>query len=198
MINNIKGINESFFPLIEKIDTLLKCGKAIIGIDGGSGSGKTTLASLLCEIYDATVFHMDDFFLTPSMRTNERLSEVGGNVDRERFENEVLIPLKQGTDVNYRRFDCKASILSTPVSVKPKNLVIIEGSYSLHPDLIKYYDFSVFLDIDVEKQRERIKKRNGEGAKAFFEKWIPLENTYFEKTQIKDRCDMIIKIYQLP
>jgi pantothenate kinase len=64
----------------------------------------------------------------------------------------------------------------------------------LHPDLIKCYDFSVFLDIDTEKQRERIKKRNGEGAKAFFEKWIPLENTYFEKTQIKDRCDMIIKI----
>ena len=194
MNNNIKEINEIFFPLIEKIDTLLKCGKAIIGIDGGSGSGKTTLASLLCEIYDATVFHMDDFFLTPSMRTMERLSEVGGNVDRERFENEVLIPLKQGADVNYRRFDCKSSILSTPVSVKPKNLVIIEGSYSLHPDLIKYYDFSVFLDIDVEKQNERIKKRNGEGAKAFFEKWIPLENIYFEKTQIKDRCDMIIKI----
>lgn len=193
MNNNIKEINEELFPLTKKIDALLKCGKAIIGIDGGSGSGKTTLASLLCEIYDATVFHMDDFFLTPSMRTNERLSEVGGNVDRERFENEVLIPLKQGTDVNYRRFDCKASILSTPVAIKPKNLVIIEGSYSLHPDLIKYYDFSVFLDIDTEKQGERIKKRNGEGAKAFFEKWIPLENTYFEKTQIKDRCDMIIK-----
>ena len=194
MNNNIKEINESFLPLIEKIDTLLKCGKAIIGIDGGSGSGKTTLASLLCESYDATVFHMDDFFLTPSMRTPERLSEAGGNVDRERFENEVLIPLKQGTDVNYRRFDCKTGVLSTPVSVKPKNLVIIEGSYSLHPDLIKYYDFSVFLDIDTEKQNERIKKRNGEGAKSFFEKWIPLENTYFEKTQIKDRCDMIIKI----
>ena len=193
MNNNIKEINESFFPLIEKIDTLLKNGKAIIGIDGGSGSGKTTIASLLCEIYDATVFHMDDFFLTPSMRTPERLSEVGGNVDKERFESEVLIPLRAGQIVNYRKFDCKTIVLSTPVSVKPKNLVIIEGSYSLHPDLIKYYDLSVFLDIDTEKQRERIKNRNGEGAKAFFEKWIPLENTYFEKTQIKDRCDMIIK-----
>ena len=194
MIDNIKEINEKFLPLIEKIDTLLKCGKAIIGIDGGSGSGKTTLASLLCEIYDATVFNMDDFFLTPSMRTPERLSEAGGNVDRERFEKEVLIPIKQEIDVNYRRFDCKTSNFLAPVSIKPKNLVVVEGSYSLHPDLIKYYDFSVFLDIDVEKQRERIKKRNGEGAKAFFEKWIPLENTYFEKTQIKDRCDMIIKI----
>lgn len=194
MIDYRKEINQEFLPLIKKIDMLLKNGKAIIGIDGGSGSGKTTFASLLCEVYDATVFHMDDFFLTPSMRTPERLSEAGGNVDRERFENEVLIPLKQGTDVNYRKFDCKTNVLSTPVLINPKNLVIVEGSYSLHPDLIKYYDFSVFLDIDVEKQNERIKKRNGEGAKAFFEKWIPLENTYFEKTQIKDRCDMIIKI----
>ena len=31
-------------------------------------------------------------------------------------------------------------------------------------------------------------------AKAFFERWIPLENVYFERTNVKDRCDMIIKI----
>ena len=194
MIDNIKEINEKFLPLIEKIDKLLKNGKAIIGIDGGSGSGKTTLASLLCEVYDATVFHMDDFFLTPSMRTPERLSEAGGNVDRERFEKEVLIPIKQGIDVNYVRFDCKTSNFLAPVLINPKNLVIVEGSYSLHPDLIKYYDLSVFLDIDKEKQKKRIEIRNGENAKAFFEKWIPLEDIYFEKTNVKDRCHIIIKI----
>ncbi len=195
MIDNIKEINEKFLPLIEKIDKLLKNGRAIIGIDGGSGSGKTTLASLLCEVYDATVFHMDDFFLTPSMRTPERLSQPGGNVDRERFEKEVLIPMKQGIDVNYVRFDCKTSNFLAPVSIKPKNLVVVEGSYSLHPELIKYYDFSVFLDIDKEKQKSRIERRNTPSqAKAFFERWIPLENVYFERTNVKDRCDMIIKI----
>ena len=36
---------------------------------------------------------MDDFFLRPEQRTEERLKEVGGNVDRERFLEEVARPL---------------------------------------------------------------------------------------------------------
>ena len=50
-------------------------------------------------------------------------------------------------------------------------------------------------DIDKVKQRERITKRNSpQLAKRFFDEWIPLENIYFEKTDIKNRCDMIITI----
>ena len=65
----------------------------------------------------------------------------------------------------------------------------------MHPDLAKYYDFSVFLDIGQEKQRERILKRNSPNfASRFFNEWIPYENRYFEKTDIKNRCDLIINI----
>lgn len=188
-------LQEYFTPIIEKIDELLQSGKAVVAVDGGSACGKTTLAALLSEAYDAAVFHMDDFFLTPAMRTRERLSEVGGNVDRERFEAEVLIPLSRGKLVNYRPYDCSSGGFKDTVTVAPKKLVIIEGAYSMHPELSKYYDLSVFLDIDEEKQRDRIKKRNTpELAKRFFEEWIPLERIYFEKTDIKSRCDLIIKI----
>ncbi len=187
--------NEIFFPLFEKIDALLENGASIIAIEGGSASGKTTLASLLFEKYGATVFHMDDFFLTPNMRTPARLSEIGGNVDRERFESEVLIPLSKGEAVNYRPYDCKTCKIKEGVAVKPEKLVIVEGAYSTHPALFGYYDFTVFLDIDQIKQRERIQKRNApEHARRFFEEWIPLENTYFEKTNAKQRCDLVISV----
>lgn len=33
--------------------------------------------------------HMDDFYLQGRQRTYERLNEVGGNVDYERFAKEV-------------------------------------------------------------------------------------------------------------
>ena len=187
--------NEKYLPLFEKIDSLLPKGRLIMAIDGGSASGKTTLAAILCEKCGATVFHMDDFFLTPHMRTKERLCEVGGNVDRERFEKEVLIPLSLGQTVSYRPFDCKTRDFKELTHVIPNNPVIVEGAYSMHPQLSKYYDFSVFLDIDADRQRSRILKRNSpDGAKRFFEEWIPLENIYFEKTDIKRRCNMIIKI----
>ena len=185
----------SALPLFLKIDSLPKNEKSVIAIDGGSGSGKTTLAALICEIYGATVFHMDDFFLTPEMRTEKRLSEPGGNVDRERFESEVLLPLSCGMDVCYKVFDCSVGAFKMPTVVKPKNLTVIEGAYSMHPQLSTYYDFSVFLDISEDRQRERILKRNPTAlASRFFNEWIPLENIYFEKTNIRSRCDLIISI----
>ena len=89
----------------KQIDELLaKQDMVIVAIDGKCTSGKTTLASKLAEIYDCNVFHMDDFFLRPEQRTPERFAEVGGNVDYERFQEEVLLPLKDGKAFSYRPF----------------------------------------------------------------------------------------------
>ena len=182
-------------PLLTELDKRLAKGNVKVAIEGGSASGKTTLSNILADIYDCTVFHMDDFFLRPKQRTPERFAEVGGNVDRERFLEEVLLPLNKGDIVQYSQFDCSTMSLKDKVQVTPKKLVIIEGAYSMHPDLVKYYDFSVFLDISSALQRERIKKRNTPAlANRFFEEWIPLEKKYFSTMQIKETCDMQISV----
>ena len=65
----------------------------IIAIDGPATSGKTTLAKQLKEKFNAiVVIPMDHFFLPMSMKTSERLAEIGGNVDYVRVEKEVCIP----------------------------------------------------------------------------------------------------------
>lgn len=182
-----------FLPLFSKIDELLKKGSGIVAIEGGSGSGKTTLSAMLQELYDCTVFHMDDFFLRPEQRTSERYAEVGGNIDRERFLKEVLVPLKKNEPIKYRRFDCDTFELCPPVNVVPKKLTIVEGAYCMHPELAGYYDLSVFLDISPEVQKARITKRNTpQLAERFFNEWIPLEKIYFSKMQVKDRCDISV------
>ena len=184
-----------FLPLLAKIDTLMEKGRAIVALEGGSASGKSTLGQILSEIYDCTLFHMDDFFLRPEQRTPERYAEVGGNVDRERFLSEVLMPLKKGEAVEYRRFDCSTMELMPVERVEPKKLTVIEGAYSMHPELADYYDFSVFLDISDELQRARIEKRNSPAvAQRFFDEWIPLERTYFSGFDIPRRCRMILTI----
>lgn len=183
-----------FLPLFREMDERLNKGRSTLAIEGGSGSGKTTLAALLQNVYGATVFHMDDFFLRPRQRTAERYKELGGNIDRERFLEEVLLPLKEGEPVSYRKFDCHTLSLSDPVTVIPEKLTIIEGAYSMHPLFSDFYNFSVFLDISEALQKDRIEKRNGDYAPVFFEKWIPMEKAYFAGTDIKNRCDYIIKI----
>ncbi|MBQ8574855.1 MAG: hypothetical protein IJ447_02275 [Clostridia bacterium] len=193
MENNEKYI--PFLPLFEKLDEMLKNGSVVLAIDGGSASGKTTLSGILNEIYGCTVLHTDDFFLRPEQRTPERYAEVGGNLDRERFLEEVLRPLKRNETINYRRFDCATFTISPFTEIKPEKLTVIEGAYSMHPTLAEYYDLAVFLDISPELQRERILKRNSaEEAERFFSKWIPLEREYFSKMHVGQRCDMIIKI----
>lgn len=184
-----------FLPLFIELDCRLKQGGVILAIEGGSGSGKTTLSELLHRVYDGTVFHMDDFFLRPEQRTPERFAEPGGNVDRERFLSEVLVPLYNDETVQYRRFDCGTFTILPPEAKKASALNVIEGAYSMHPELAKYYDLSVFLDITPELQKARITKRNApELAKRFFTEWIPMEQRYFEYGKIKENCDMVISI----
>lgn len=188
-------MDKKFLPLLEKIEALLKKGDLVIAIDGGSASGKTTLAENLRNMFGASVFHIDDFFLPKSRRTRERMAEIGGNIDRERFLCEVLHPVCFKQDVLYIPYDCKEDKMKEPVRVPPKRLTIIEGAYSTHPVLAIYYDFTVFLDIDKDTQRERILKRNTEEeAKRFFEEWIPKEDAFFVKTKAKSKCDLIIEI----
>lgn len=168
--------------------------RVLVAIEGGAGSGKSTLADLLARIWDCNVFHMDDYFLRPEQRTPERLAEVGGNVDRERFYQEVLRPLTQGGTVRFQRFDCRTGSLQPQAEAGPKALTIVEGAYSTHPAFGDCYDLSVFLRIPPELQRQRILARNGKAwGQRFFDEWIPMEQRYFEQTRVLERCDLILE-----
>ena len=183
-------------PLLETIDGALAAQeRVLLAIEGGAAGGKTTLSRELSELYPGSaVFHADDFFLRPEQRTPERFAQPGGNMDRERLEAEVLAPLRRGEAAVYRPFDCGTMTLRPPVTVRPARLNIVEGAYSLHPSLEKYYDLSVFLDVTPETQRRRILSRNGaEWGQRFFERWIPLETAYFQETATVARCTLRLK-----
>ena len=159
----------------------------LIAIDGSCAAGKTTLAAAITSAYDCNVIHMDEFFLRPEQRTAARYAEVGGNVDYERFHEEVLLPLLSGRGFSYRPFDCKTFTLRAPVPVTPRRLNIIEGSYSMHPYFGDPYDLKILLTVEDETQRQRILQRPPFLHKRFFEEWIPMENRYFAAL-IRDDC----------
>lgn len=166
----------------------------LVALDGRCGAGKTTLAAQLAEQTDCTVLHMDDFFLRPSQRTTDRLAEPGGNVDYERFQEEVLAPLLRREAFSYRPYSCQARSLLSPVSVQPGPLTVIEGAYSCHPRFWDAYDLRIFVDISPEEQLARIRRRDGEQARDFQEKWIPMEERYFTAFSIPARCDLRVRL----
>ena len=185
-MNRLETVIQHISCLLERKE------KILVAIDGQCTSGKTTLTAKLAEIYDCNVFHMDDFFLRPEQRTEERYSQVGGNVDYERWKEEVLQPILSGEAFSYRPFDCKTFTLSAPVAVKPKRLTIVEGSYSMHPYFEDPYDLKILLTVDPKTQRQRVMERPAFVRERFFAQWIPMENQYFETFRIRDKADIIL------
>ena len=185
----------AFLSLFQRIDALLSEKPFVrVAIDGNCAAGKSTLGALLREVYGANLFHMDDYFLPFACKTPERLAEPGGNVDYERFREEVA-GQKPGSAIRWRPFDCAAQALGAWQTAGPKPLTVVEGSYSLHPTLRGAYDLKVFLAIDPERQSARILARNGaEKHRRFIEEWIPLENAYFSALDIRSLCDLAFDV----
>ncbi len=159
----------------------------IIAIDGMSASGKTTLAEKLQAELCANVIHMDDYFLP---REQQNLRVLGGNIDFSRFKKEILA--QQNGPYIFKRFDCKTQTYSPNIKLPFRRILVIEGTYCLHPALGKYYDYALFVSVRTETQIARIETRNKENKDMFLKCWIPLENQYFEKYQIAETSNEIL------
>lgn len=178
--------------IISKIERRMKTTEKrpyVVAIDGMCASGKTTLGETLHRAFPkSNLFHMDDYFLQPHQRTSKRLAEAGGNVDYERFKEEIVLHLGDKNGLSYQIYDCMTQSLSSPIKVDWQPLVIIEGAYSQHPYFGDVYDMRIFCEISREEQLERILKRNGSSMlERFVNEWIPMENQYFEHYNIKTK-----------
>ena len=183
-----------YLPVLKSINLLLKEKTNIyIAIDGRCAAGKTTLSNLLKFVYDANLICMDDFFLPLELRTKERFLEIGGNIHYERFLKEVVCNLKSKESFKYNIFDCKIMDFDGVKSINPSNVSIVEGVYSMHPKFENEYDLKIFLDIDEKEQKKRLLKRNSEIFKRFIDEFIPMEEKYFSKFNIREKCDLVIE-----
>ena len=186
-----------FFELFLRIDRMARVKKSpiIVAIDGPCASGKTTLSNMLQSCYPCHVFHTDDFYLRPEQRTAERLAEPGGNMDRERLEREVLTPITQQQAVAYRKYSCKTNTISKPERLPFLALNIVEGSYALHPELRRFYDIKVVLQLSPAQQLTRLKRRESRKSMELFrERWIPLEHKYIEETGLFATADLLYSV----
>lgn len=178
--------------ITNKIDELIKDKDlVIVAIDGNSGSGKTTIANYLCTKYkDINIIHIDDFY---NMNKGEiSLDSVDGNINYEYLKENVIDKLNED-EFKYLTFDPHKE-KTKENGYKKKKIVAIEGSYSLHPSLGKYYDLSIFLKLDKDTQNKRLIKRNGGDVTSFINKWVKLEDNYISNYKIEEKADILIEI----
>lgn len=185
-------ITELYLPLFAELDARLACAERVaLGIDGRCGAGKTTLAGILSNIYKCAVVHMDQFFLPRELAMPERLAQPGGNVDSVRFFREVIPGLRGEGPLCYRAYDCGTGEYTTIV-LERTPLVVVEGTYSLHPLYAGLYDCTAFLSVPPAVQLARLAGRESSAQLARFRQiWIPLEEAYFGAFDVAGKAKFV-------
>ena len=135
---------------------------------------------------------MDDFFMP--IKAIQSSQKIAYNIDFVRLQNEIINPLVSKKDLSYHCFDCILQSFSDEIMVDYHKVSVIEGAYSMHPNLNENYDMRVFLKISYIKQIKRIISRNGyKKLFDFLTKWIPNEHKYFKELKIIEKADYIYK-----
>ena len=181
--------------LFRLIDQPLKFGRPVIlGIDGRCSAGKTTLAKIITKVYGGDFISIDDFYLPFDLRTPERMAIPGGHIHYERFIEQILKPIKAGeTQLEYEKYNCFTKTSAPLTADLNSKVIVIEGSYSLHPWIRELYSLTTFLTIEDSLQKERILKRNGsERLEVFKNTWIPFEDNYRKAYDIDKYCNLLI------
>ncbi|UJH71012.1 AAA family ATPase [Ornithinimicrobium sp. INDO-MA30-4] len=145
----------------------------LVGIDGRSGTGKTTLArdlrrELSCAPGSTRVIHMDGLY--PGWQGLAASVEI--------VRRDILAPLHRGESATYRLWDWhhdKPGLLTT---VKPQQVIIVEGvgSITASPD---DYDLRVWIEAPENVRRRRALARDGAMFEPHWDRWAAQEATYF-------------------
>ena len=115
-------------------------------------------------------------------------------MDFERLRDEVLLPLSRGESCLCRPYRCHGA-QPEPYTADGNGITLIEGAYSCRPELRRFYDRTIFIDVEHTEQAERILRRNGaERARAFAERWIPLEERYISELHPELSADKILRL----
>jgi len=165
----------------------------IVAIDGFGGAGKSTLAKdLKNELQSATVVEVDDFFLF-GMKSDANKS----NFDRARLEEQVLKPLKQGKPASYQKSIDVNNPLSEYFDVPQVNYIILEGVSSFHPDISKYIDYRIWLDVSAGEAKDRMMKRDKKFGKEHGEQlwnhWTDSYQDYKDLHRPDTLADLTVK-----
>ena len=147
--------------------------RRIVAIAGPPGSGKSTIAKALVPLVAqagviAQVVPMDGFHLDNSILLERNLIDVKGSPDTfdVRGFAELISRLGNEPEIIFPKFDRDNALAIAGAGFVSEecDLVLVEGNYLLLDapfwrDLWKYWDFSIFLDVESKLLRERLVQR---------------------------------------
>jgi uridine kinase len=151
----------------------------IVAIDGPGGAGKSTLAKYLARDLDATIVHTDDF-----ASWDNPLDWWPDALDQ------VLRPLAAGQSARYQPTSWGGPA-KPEVVVEPADFVLFEGVSASRDAFRPYLAYSIWVETPRAVRLRRGLERDGEQARADWDRWMAQEDTYIEREQPAARADAV-------
>ena len=186
-----------------------------VAIDGVDASGKTTLADRLVpliEKHNRPVMRasIDDFHKPQKVRYQRGLDSPEGyyydSFDYEILKQDLLIPLGSDGDRSCRlvAFNLDDNVPTHRAWYKaPINAILLfDGVFLLRPEVIKYWDFSIFLEVDFRISVPRAVQRdissgdqkwNANIIQMRYERrYVPGQQLYLREAKPKEQASIIV------
>jgi len=191
----------NFDQLTEKIQNILDLSErtVIVAISGFGGSGKTTLTNELVKYFPGSEpLNLDNFIVNHAQGEG-----LMGGYDWERFES-VLQGVKAGKDLHYQFYDWELDKNTGWIDSPLPKLLVVEGIRLLQPDLMHYFDLSIWIDKSSEeatiqgKARDRQNKNpedfDIEAHIALWDsEWAPKDQEYARLYNPKDIAQVLYR-----
>jgi len=187
-----------------------------VAIDGVDAAGKTALADELAPRIEGRGrpvirTSVDGFHNPREVRYQRGVESPEGyywdSFNYDNLRRELLIPLGPGGNRKYRRvvFNCQEDAPSLePSQESPLNaILLLDGIFLLRPEIIQYWDFSIFLDVDFDVSVPRavdraVARSGGESTPQntttqYNLRYIPGQKIYLAEINPKEKADVIMK-----
>ena len=153
----------------------------LVGIGGHGGSGKTTLANAIGKAVPNTEVVSTDSFWN------------GELFDLERLRTEVIDVLASNKTATIGSFEMASSMPRPTRTIRPRNVVIIEGVCALHQMFRNQFELRVWVDTPAGVRLQRGVARDGEGSRDQWENvWMRNESAYVQRDRPIESAHMIV------
>ncbi len=147
---------EEGLKYVKHLATSQQSGKnnLIIGVGGGSCSGKTFFANQL----GFQRLKLDDYYVGIDKMENNNFDEPNA-IELSLLKKHLKL-LKKGEEIEKPIYDFKTHLRKGKEVFKPNNIIVVEGLFALHEELIEDIDIGIFLDANEQTCLNRRIKRD--------------------------------------
>jgi uridine kinase len=183
-----------------------------VAIDGVDAAGKTTLANELVEPLEKrgrnVIRASIDRFHNPRKIRYQKGNDSPEGYFYDSFDNETIIeillkPLGPNGSLQYRTgifdYQSDSQIKSSSFHTLQDSILIFDGVFLLRSELVKHWDFTIFLDVEFDIVVERASHRDqslfgspNEVKERYEKRYIPGQKIYLKSCQPHKRADIVI------